>query len=105
MKTLAKWGGGGGSGRAQSRPLGLLNAEAGKFAGCVQRERKNVLSVTSGKSCSVAAGCDALLFSVQILLDSSFFSCLLLYVVVERSFLARSPSNQAELLEAEWVFF
>lgn len=67
MKTLSTWGGGGGTRLARNCPSGLLNAEAGKFAGCVSCERENVLSVTARKSFLTAPGYDACLFSIQIL--------------------------------------
>lgn len=50
VKTFSQWGGGGGAGRAQNYPFSLLNAEAGKFAGCVSCRRENVLSVNSRQS-------------------------------------------------------
>ena len=49
VKTLSKWGGGGGT-VLKIAPLGLLDAEAGKFAGCVECKRENVLSGTLRKS-------------------------------------------------------
>lgn len=83
MKTLSEWGGGGGTGCAHDYPQGLLNAEAGKFqvrpisVTC----RGNVLSVTLRKSFFIVLGWDASLFSIPIPLDSSFFPCLLPYLV------------------------
>jgi len=58
VKPLSAWGGGGGASRAQRRPSRLLDAEAGKSAGCVPWQRGNVLSVTSRKTFSIAPGCD-----------------------------------------------
>ena len=71
-KPFSAWGGGGGASRAQHRPSRLLDAEAGKSAGCGSCERENVLSVTARKSFLIAPGCDGfpLFYAARFVLPS-----------------------------------
>lgn len=100
-------GEGGGAGRAPNYPFSLLNAEAGKFAGCVSCRRENVLSVNSRQSPGLLL--DYSCFDAFFASKSSRFVLLLLFTSLpsnsERSLLACSPNNKASLLQEKSEYY
>lgn len=71
VKTLSEWGGGGGPGRAQHPPPGLLNAEAGKFADLFRGKGRMCFLSLQGKAFfKLFLPWDASLLSIQILPSS-----------------------------------
>lgn len=107
VKTFSQWGGGGGAGRAPNYPFSLLNAEAGKFAGCVSCRRENVLSVNSRQSPGLLL--DYSCFDAFFASKSSRFVLLPLFTSLpsnsEHSLLACSPNNKASLLQEKSEYY
>ena len=74
VKTRSEWGGGGGPGHAQHHPGGLLNAEAGKFAGLISCRGGGgpMLLSLQVKAFLIIPDYGASPFPDQVPLDSSF---------------------------------